>query len=332
MKRGPYPAGPEGESRGDLQDEAFEDEEVRDEKEGSPEYPFGPPPAEEEGTGARLARAVGRGPLHAVIIGISILWMIPALGLLVSSFRERQAITRTGWWRAFTTPTEFTIQNYQDVLTGQGMGTAFINSVIITVPATILTVMVAALAAYAFAWMPLPGRNWWFLLVVALMVVPIQLTLIPVLRLFADLGLTGTYWGIWLAHAAYGLPLGVFLLRNFFVALPKDLLESAFLEGASHTTAFFRIVLPLSVPSLAALGIFQFLWVWNDLLIALVYLGGTRDVAPMTVVISNLVSSFGTEWHLLTAAAFVSVILPLAIFFALQRYFVQGLLAGAVKG
>ncbi|GAB4247597.1 MAG: carbohydrate ABC transporter permease [Thermoleophilia bacterium] len=333
MERGPYPAGPEDKSRGELEPEALEEPEVRSEKVGSDVYPFGPKAATEDlGWAGRLARALGRGPLHAAIISVCVLWMIPTLGLFVSSFRERQAITRTGWWEAFTTPAEFTLQNYEQVLTSQGMGQAFVNSVIITVPATLLTLLVAALAAYAFAWMPLPGRNVWFLLVVALLVVPLQLTLIPVLRLFAELGLTGTYWGIWLAHAAYGLPLGVFLLRNFFVALPKDLLESAFLEGAGHWTAFSRIVLPLSVPSLAALGIFQFLWVWNDLLIALVYLGGTRDVAPMTVVISNLVSSFGTEWHLLTSAAFISMMLPLVIFFALQRYFVQGILAGAVKG
>jgi alpha-glucoside transport system permease protein len=196
----------------------------------------------------------------------------------------------------------------------------------------VITIIVAALAAYAFSWMEIPGREWLFLLVVALLVVPIQLTLIPILRMFASAGLTGTFYGIWLAHTAYGLPFAVFLLRNFFVALPKDLLESAFLEGASHFTAFWRIVLPLSVPALAALGIFQFLWLWNDLLVALVYLGGVRDVAPMTVTISNLVSSFGTQWHLLTAAAFVSMILPLVIFFALQRYFVEGILAGAVKG
>jgi alpha-glucoside transport system permease protein len=191
---------------------------------------------------------------------------------------------------------------------------------------------VAALAAYAFSWMEFRGREALFLIVVGLLVVPIQLTLIPVLRLYAGLELTGTFPAIWLAHVAYGLPFAIFLLRNFFIALPKDLLESAFLEGASHFRAFMRIVLPLSVPALAALGIFQFLWVWNDLLVALVYLGGVRDVAPMTVTISSLVSSFGSNWQLLTAAAFVSMVLPLIVFFALQRYFVEGILAGAVKG
>jgi alpha-glucoside transport system permease protein len=284
------------------------------------------------GRTGRLNRFLGSMPLHAVVVGISLLWMVPTIGLLVSSFRPRQAITSSGWWEAFQTPFEFTLDNYQAVLSGQGMARSFLNSLIIAVPATILTVLVAALAAYAFSWMNIPGREVLFLIVIGLLVVPIQLTLIPVLRLFADLRLTGTFPAIWLAHAAYGLPFAIFLLRNFFVALPRELLEAAHIEGASHLKAFSRIVLPLSVPALAALAIFQFLWVWNDLLVALVYLGGNRSVAPLTVTISNLVSSFGAEWHLLTAAAFISMALPLIVFFALQRYFVQGILAGAVKG
>ncbi len=280
----------------------------------------------------RMVRAVSRGPLHAAIIAICLLWMLPSLGLFVSSFRPRDAIASSGWWTAFTTPFEFTLANYEQVLSAQGMGQSFLNSLTIALPATVFTVVVAAFAAYAFSWMEIPGRDILFLVVVGLLVVPIQLTLIPVLRMFASAGLTGTFPAVWLAHTAYGLPFAVFLLRNFFVALPKDLLESAFLEGASHLRVFFRIVMPLSVPAIAALSIFQFLWLWNDLLVALVYLGGFRSVAPMTVTISNLVSSFGSEWHLLTAAAFVSMVLPLAIFFALQRYFVEGILAGAVKG
>ncbi|MDT8433864.1 MAG: carbohydrate ABC transporter permease [Anaerosomatales bacterium] len=277
-------------------------------------------------------RHVSRGPLHIAIIIICLLWMLPSVGLFVSSLRPRDVIATTGWWTAFTTPFEFTLTNYEQVVSAQGMGQSFINSLIISVPVTVFVVIVAAFAAYAFSWMDLPGGDTIFLIVVGLIVVPIQLTLIPVLRMFASSGLTGTFPAVWLAHTAYGLPFAVFLLRNFFIALPKDLLESAFLEGASHRRVFFRIVMPLSVPSLAALGIFQFLWVWNDLLVALVYLGGSRSVAPMTVTVSNLVSSFGSEWHLLTAAAFVSMLLPLAIFFALQRYFVEGILAGAVKG
>lgn len=285
-----------------------------------------------DGIAARAVRALARGPLHIVVITICLLWMLPSLGLLVSSFRPNEAIATSGWWTAITSPTQFTIENYAQVLTTQGMARSFLNSIIIALPATLITMLIAALAAYAFSWMEFPGRDWLFLLVIALLVVPIQLTLIPILRMFANLEMTGTFPAIWLAHTAYGLPFAVLLLRNFFVALPKDLLESAFLEGASHYTAFWRIVLPLSVPALAALGIFQFLWLWNDLLVALVYLGGVRDVAPMTVTISNLVSSFGSQWQLLTAAAFVSMVLPLIIFFALQRYFVEGILAGAVKG
>jgi alpha-glucoside transport system permease protein len=330
VERAPIPVGPEEDSREPLDQGSLESEKERGRKEGSPLYPFGPDP-EDTSTSGRLARAVSRGPLHIAIIGVALLWMIPTVGLFVSSFRPATEIASSGWWRAIATM-NFTLANYEQVLFSQGMARSFMNSVIISVPATLLLILVAALAAYAFAWMPLPGRNVWFLLVVALLVVPIPVTLIPVLRLYADLNLNGTIYGLWLAHVGYGLPFAVFLLRNFFVALPKDLLESAFLEGAGHWTAFSRIVLPLSVPSLAALGIFQFLWVWNDLLVALVFLGGRPAQAPMTVTISNLVSSFGTQWHLLTAAAFISMILPLVVFFALQRYFVQGILAGAVKG
>ncbi|HSK48294.1 MAG TPA: carbohydrate ABC transporter permease [Coriobacteriia bacterium] len=280
----------------------------------------------------RLARAVSRGPLHVLIIAVCLAWMIPTLGLFVSSFREGSDIATSGWWTALSSPSTLNLENYRQVLFTQGMARSFLNSLIIAVPATLLTILVAALAAYAFSWIEFRGREALFLLVVALLVVPLQLTLIPVLRMYATVGLTGTFTGMWIAHVAYGLPFAVFLLRNFFIALPKDLLESAFLEGASHFTAFWRIVVPLSVPALAALGIFQFLWVWNDLLIALVYLGGSATVAPMTVTISNLVNSFGGAWQLLTAAAFISVTLPLLIFFALQRYFVEGILAGAVKG
>lgn len=288
--------------------------------------------ARSDALSARIARALGRGPLHIVILAVCFLWMLPTLGLLVSSFRARSAIATSGWWTALVPPFEFTLDNYRTVLTTQGMAQGFINSLSIAVPGTLLTILVAALAAYAFSWMEFPGRDWLFLVVVGLLVVPIQLTLIPILRIYARLGVSGTFPAVWIAHVAYGLPFAIFLLRNFFIALPKDLLESAFLDGASHLTAFSRIVMPLSVPAIAALGIFQFLWLWNDLLVALVYLGGVRSVAPMTVTISNLVNSYGSSWHLLTAAAFVSMVLPLIVFFALQKYFVEGILAGAVKG
>jgi len=283
----------------------------------------------------KLTGALSRLPLHLAIITISLIWLLPSVGLLVSSFRPKNAVLASGWWTAFQHPfdfTQYTLQNYVHVLTAQGMGRAFLNSLYITIPSTIIPIMVAAFAAYAFAWMEFPGRQTLFAIVVSLLVVPLQMTLIPILRIYNRLGLSGTFLGIWLAHTGYGLPFAVYLLRNFFGSLPKDLFESAFLDGASHLTAFFRLALPLSVPALASLAIFQFLWVWNDLLVALIYLGGTEKVAPLTLKLSSLVNSLGQNWHLLTAAAFVSMVAPLVIFFSLQRYFVRGILAGSVKG
>ena len=292
-----------------------------------------------------LKWVAARVPLHLTLIGLMVLWSIPTIALLVSSFREPTAIASSGWWNAIKDPFNFTIDNYETVLTQRRMARSFLNSVIITVPSTFLVILVAALAAYAFAWMKFPGRTVLFLIVVALLVVPLQMTLIPVLRLYADhltvkteLPILGgnlfgvsSFPGIWVAHTAYGLPFAIFLLRNFFGALPRDLFESAYLDGASDLGVFFRIVLPLSMPAIAALTIFQFLWVWQDLLVALVLLGDP-DLAPMMLTITNLVSSFGSQYQLLTAAAFISMMLPLVIFFALQRYFIQGILAGAVKG
>jgi alpha-glucoside transport system permease protein len=278
-----------------------------------------------------LAKFSARFPLHVVIIVLALLWMTPTFGLLISSFRPANLVSTTGWWTAFQTPFQFTLGNYTTVLAENGMARSFLNSLIIAVPGTIIPTIVAGFAAFAFAWMKFPGRNALFIFVVALLVVPIQMTLIPILRLYTNLHLVSTFPGIWLAHTAYGLPLAVFLLRNFFGALPREVIESAKLDGASNLGVFYRIILPLSVPALASLGIFQFLWVWNDLLIALVYLQ-TPDLAPMTVTINNLVSSFGTSWQLLTAAAFISMALPLVIFFSLQRYFVEGITAGAIKG
>jgi alpha-glucoside transport system permease protein len=290
-----------------------------------------------------LKRLASRTPIHVALIVLIILWSIPTFALLVSSFREPSDIATSGWWNALT-DWNFTTSNYEKVLDQNGMARAFFNSILITVPVTVLVILVAAFAGYAFAWMEFPGRNWLFLLFVALLVVPLQMTLIPVLKLYADTTIdtdvpiiggnvwgTRSYLGIWLAHTAYGLPFAIFLLRNFFGSLPRDLFESAYLDGASDLTVFFRIVLPLSMPAIAALAIFQFLWTWNDLLVALVLLQDT-SLGPMTMRITSLVTSFGTQYQLLTAAAFISMALPLFIFFALQRYFVQGILAGAVKG
>jgi len=283
----------------------------------------------------KITRLFSRPLLHIVIIFISLMWLMPSVGLLISSFRVRNDVLSSGWWTVFQHPFDFTqysLENYVQVITASGLGRAFLNSLIITIPSTIIPIMIAAFAAYAFARMEFPGRQVIFVIVVGLLVVPIQMTLIPILRVYNRLGLSGTFIGIWLAHTGYGLPFAVYLLRNFFGALPKDIFESAFLDGASHSTAFFKLALPLSVPALASLAIFQFLWVWNDLLVALIYLGGTEKVAPLTLRLSSLVNSLGQNWHLLTAAAFISMILPLIIFFSLQRYFVRGILAGSVKG
>jgi alpha-glucoside transport system permease protein len=212
------------------------------------------------------------------------------------------------------------------------MTQAFWNTVLISVPTTFLVVAIAALAGYAFAWMDFPGRNWLFILVVGLLVIPLQSTLIPVLQLTTSVKITGTFLAIWLAHTGFGLPFGIFLLRNFIGSMPREMFESAYIDGASPVTAFFRLVLPLAVPAIASMAIFQFMWVWNDLLVALILLGGTPDVAPLPVSVAGLVNSLGQGWHLLTAAAFVSMALPLVVFFAMQRYFVRGIMGGSVKG
>lgn len=280
----------------------------------------------------RRGRILGRWPLHLIIIIVCIIWIVPTLALLVSSFRPVNLIATTGWWTALKPPFHFTLNLYIQDLTQTGLGQSFLNSLFITIPATIIPIMVAAFAAYAFAWMDFPGRNVLFVIVVGLLVVPLQMTLIPVLKIYNGLHLSGTFPGIWLAHTGYGLPFAIYLLRNFFGNLPKEMLESAYLDGASSYTAFFELVLPTSVPALASLAIFQFMWVWNDLLVALIFLGSNPQLQPMTVNIANLVSSLGSGWQLLTAAAFLTMILPLIIFFALQRYFVRGILAGSVKG
>jgi alpha-glucoside transport system permease protein len=391
---------------------------------------------------AHIKHQLSKLPLHIVIIGIIIIWIIPALGLLVTSFRPVQDVNTTGWWTVLNPPTgadeynrlcaechgangqeietadlsdpelinqyprslqllamlrrdidgqphlgdnpvpdaqeaaniasylrrlsgiearpTFTLNNYLDALVGyrgtgtyledceagtqppdlrcnardllnpRGMGRAFINSLVVTVPATILPILFASFAAYAFAWFDFKARYWLFAVLVGLQVVPLQMTLVPISRIYTQLGLNGQFLGIWLFHTGFGLPYAIYLMRNFLGALPRDLFESAYLDGASHWTAFYRMVIPLAMPAIASLGIFQFLWVWNDLLVALVFLGGVNPV--MTYQIANMVTSIGAGWHLLTAAAFLSMLLPMIVFFSLQRYFIRGMLAGAVKG
>lgn len=381
-------------------------------------------------------------PIHVVLISLCVIWLLPTLGLLVTSFRPFQDVNETGWWttlskpkgyeeyqsycaschgedgqaipaadltdpdivqsyrRSFTLLTslnreidgqphmgsisvpdeneaadiatymrrisgidarpKLTLDNYIDALTGyrgkntyradcaagvqaldlycdirdlanpRGMGRAFINSLLVAIPSTILPILFAAFAAYAFSWMDFRGRQWLFALLVGLQIVPLQMTLIPISRLYAQLGLNGTFLGIWLFHTGFGLPYAIYLMRNFLGSLPREIFESAYLDGASHWTAFIQLAIPLSVPAIASLAIFQFLWIWNDLLVALVFLGGQHPV--LTYQIGNMVTSLGSGWHLLTAAAFISMALPMIVFFALQRYFIRGLLAGSVKG
>ncbi len=273
-------------------------------------------------------------PLKIAVVAICVLWSIPTFGLLISSFRPAQAITSTGWWDAIVNPFQagqWTLANYQQVLSGEGMGTAFINSLIVTLPSTVIPITIAAFAAYAFAWIRFPLRGLLFAIVVGLLVVPIQMSLVPVLQQYSKLGLNASFLGLWLAHTAFGLPLAIFLLYNYISQLPRDLFESAAIDGASHFQVFTKIVVPLSIPAIGAFAIFQFLWVWNDLLVALVFLGVGEGQRVLPVALFQLQGSRGSAWHVLTAGAFVTMVVPLIVFLALQRVFVRGILAGSVK-
>lgn len=285
--------------------------------------------------------------VRITVIVVVLIWLIPTIGVLITSFRPADLANRTGWWTALAHPFragDWTLENYSSVLSANGFSNAFLNSLAVAIPSTIIPITIAAFAAYAFAWMQFRGRDAMFVAVVGLMVVPLQMALIPILRLYTsgatifgitiipDLKLNGTFLGIWLAHTGFGLPLATYLLWNFIRSLPASIIESAKIDGADHFTIFWRLVVPLSVPALAAFAIFQFLWVWNDLLVAYVFLGGTQSTRVVTIALANLVGAHGEDWYLLTAAAFVSMALPLAVFFSLQRYFVRGLTAGSVKG
>jgi len=290
----------------------------------------------------RLSARVSSAGLNVAVLALTLAWIVPTLGLLINSFRAGGAFNTSGWWTALAPPFNFTLDSYRAVLGASDLAPSFFNSFMITIPATLIPTAIAAFAAYAFAWMKFWGRNWIFLALVGLLAVPLQLTFIPLLTLAVKLGLNSGntlpgglnagFLAVWIAHTGYGLPFAIYLLANFFRVLPTDLFESAEIDGAGPVTVFFRLVLPLSVPALASLVIFQFLWVWNDLLVALIYVGGTPEVAPLTVTLTNLVGSLGQHREYLTAAAFVSMAVPLIVFFTLQRYFVRGILAGSVKG
>jgi alpha-glucoside transport system permease protein len=277
----------------------------------------------------QVTRFIQGSPIHIVLGLIGLVWLLPSVGLLITSFRPSSDMRASGWWTVLTNP-NFTLDNYQRVLEGEGIGGAFLNSVYITVPSTLIPLVIASLAAFALAWIKFPLRDTTFLVIIGLMMIPVQIGFIPLVQGLRPTGLLTNFGAIWLTHAAYALPFGIFLLRNFFITLPKDLIEAARIDGASNLGIFRTIVVPLSVPAIASYGIFQFLWVWNDLLMALVYV--QRNAAqPMTVKITQLLGTYASEWSLLAAASFLVMVVPLIVFFSLQRFFVQGLLAGSVK-
>jgi len=272
-----------------------------------------------------------------VALVVAVVWTLPTLGLLVSSFRPSVRIRTTGWWTAFSSgDLEFTTKNYTDVLFGEtgNLGEYFINSLVITVPSVLFPTFFGAIAAYALSWMKWSGRDWVFIGIFALQIVPIQMCLIPLLEMFSSFGLQGTdrFMTVWLAHTIFALPLCIFLLHNFMAELPGELFEAARVDGADHSRIFRSIALPLIVPALASFAIFQFLWVWNDLLVGLVFAGGTRDTGPLTAALAELAGTRGNQWQRLTAGAFVSMVVPMVVFLSLQRYFIRGLLAGGLKG
>jgi alpha-glucoside transport system permease protein len=285
-------------------------------------------PIGEESVAARIIRVVGKAPVHFLLVLVGLLWLVPTLGLFLTSLFSPTDVNSLGWWEIFSKPSLATFQNYQDIWHDQSIRSAFWTTVWISLGGTFLPIVVAALAGYAFAWLDFPGRDWLFVLVIALLVVPLQMALIPMFRLYSDLGIFDTLLGLVLFHTAFGLPFAIFLLRNFFIGIPRELLEAARIDGASEIRIFLRLILPLGLPAIASLAIFQFLWTWNDLLVALSL---ARDTQPLTVAIFSQLRQFGNNLELIAPASFVSLVVPLGVFFAFQRYFVQGLLAGSVK-
>ncbi|GAB7108777.1 carbohydrate ABC transporter permease [Streptomyces phaeofaciens JCM 4814] len=278
---------------------------------------------------AWLTDKVNGGLVRVFLIVVGLFWLVPTVGLLVSSLRSPEDMNASGWWKVFSEPSQLTVDSYRKLLENGDITDSLLNTVLITVPATVLVVVIGSLAGYAFAWMEFPGRDWWFLAVVGLLVVPVQVALIPIAELFGRLGLFGSTLGVILFHVGFGLPFAVFLLRNFFAEIPRELLEAARLDGAGELRLFFRVVMPLGGPAIASLGIFQFLWVWNDMLVALVFTDA--DSQPITVALQTQVRQFGNNIDVLAPGAFISMVIPLAVFFAFQRQFVSGVMAGAVK-
>ncbi|MFJ2236672.1 carbohydrate ABC transporter permease [Streptomyces sp. NPDC087859] len=278
---------------------------------------------------ARVASGAAGGAMRVFLIVIALVWLVPTFGLLVSSFRDPTDIATSGWWKVFTAPGQLTANSYETILKNDTITSSLFNTIWITVPSTLLVVIIGAMAGYAFAWMDFKGRDTWFMVVVGLLVVPVQIALIPLTFLFRDVGIFGDIIAAVLFHVAFGLPFAIFLLRNFFAEIPRELLEAARLDGAGEARLFATVVMPLAAPALASLGIFQFLWVWNDMLVALVFTNA--DSQPLTVALQQQVRQFGSNIEILATGAFISMVIPLLVFFAFQRQFVTGVMAGAVK-
>ena len=283
---------------------------------------------ERETIAAKILRLLGKAPVHFLLIAVGLLWLVPTIGLFLTSLLAPTDFQEKGWWQIFTAPSKLTFQNFEKVFDNEPIMESLITTALIAVFGTLLPIFVAALAGYAFAWLEFPGRDWLFITVIALLVVPLQMALIPMFQIYNTLGIFDTVLSLVLFHTAFGLPFAIFLLRNFFIGIPKDLMEAARIDGASEIRIFLRLILPLGLPAIASLAIFQFLWTWNDLLVALTF---GRETQPITVAIFSQLRQFGANVDLIAPATFISLAIPLVVFFAFQRYFVQGLLAGSVK-
>jgi alpha-glucoside transport system permease protein len=279
-------------------------------------------------TGSRVGRFLRRSPVHLLLVIVGLLWLVPTIGLFLTSLLSAESYLEGGWWQIFSEPSKFTLENYSAIFDNETITSSLVTTIWIAVGGTLLPIVVGSLAGYAFAWLEFPGRDWLFVIVIALLVVPLQMALIPMFKLYETFGINDTVFALILFHTAFGLPFAIFLLRNFFIGIPKDLLEAARIDGASEIRIFLRLILPLGLPAIASLAIFQFLWTWNDLLVALVF---GRETQPLTVAIYRQLAQFGANIEIIAPATFISLVIPLAVFFAFQRYFVQGLLAGSVK-
>jgi alpha-glucoside transport system permease protein len=285
-------------------------------------------PVVEESIAAKIGRIVAKTPVHIFLVIVGLLWLLPTLGLFLTSLLPAAQFGQTGWWKIISKPSISTWENYHEIFRNSSITHSLVTTLEIAIGGTVLPILVAALAGYAFAWLEFPGRDWIFLIVIGLLVVPLQMALIPIFSLYNHVGIFDTVLSLVLFHTAFGLPFAIFLLRNFFIGIPKDILESARIDGASEFRIFLRLILPLGLPAIASLAIFQFLWTWNDLIVALTF---ARNTQPITVAIFSQLTEFGSNIDIIAPAAFISLAIPLVVFFAFQRYFVQGLLAGSVK-